>query len=217
MAYSSVTPGPPIVTPDNTQVIPKSDNWGNTLVQAFGGRYAEAVRRGIMFEYNLPAAGQAIVIAAAGGGIPTIWNPSTSGKLCFIAAVGITWLSTATTVSALVLTFTLKAGSQIFPTAPISTFTTAPIINSLKGSANTSGMLWSPTTNVFAAAPANNVSFGANMQAANSAGFSDFWDIGGLICLAPGVAMSLSCSVATTTSALNGTIWAWEVPAPTNF
>jgi hypothetical protein len=219
MAFNTVTPGPADVTLDNTQVSPKSDQYGNTTIQEFGGRYAELVRRGCMFMYNIPAGGQALLLAATTGNCPTIWNPLNSGKIFYVAAVGITWLSGATVAGSLNFTFTLNTGSSMFPTAPIKTFVTVSgqPINALVGSTLTSSMLFAPTTCTFVAAPANNISFGANINATNGGGYVGFWDVGGLVCLAPGNAVSLTYSVTTTTALLNGTIWGYELPIPANY
>lgn len=59
---------------DNSQIAQRCDNYGNVTVQEFNGRYAELARRGQLFHAQLPAAGQAIVLAATTGGHPTIWN-----------------------------------------------------------------------------------------------------------------------------------------------
>jgi hypothetical protein len=219
MAFNTVMPGPAVVTLDNTQVSPKSDQYGNTTIQEFGGRYAELIRRSCMFMYNLPAAGQALLLSATTGLVPTIWNPLNSGKIFYVAAVGISWLSGATVAGSLNFCFTLNTGSAMFATAPIKTFVQVANqpINALVGSTYTSSMLFSPTTNTFVAAPANNVSFGANINATNGGGYVGFWDVGGLVALAPGNAVSLTYSVTTSTALLNGTIWGYELPIPANY
>jgi hypothetical protein len=190
----------------------RGDNYGNEGVQQFNGKYAELVRRGVVFLYSTAVAGIALIVAATTGGHPTVWNPLGSGKIFYPLILRTTWLSGTTTVGAVHLHITKNAGAQIGTAAVIPTFTAVAPEQAAAGGPNTaSNMRWSPATNTFTVAPAFWVTTGLNMAGTAPINSQEV-DFDGGLALYPGTAMSVTYSVATSTSLHHVTIWGAELP-----
>jgi len=180
---------------DQQVVNARGDNYGNATVQQFNGRYAEMVRRGQVFMYSTPA--QAIL--TAGNGNPTLWNPSNSGKICYILQLAVDWISGTTTAGSVLIAGLSNTGPVIGTGLPIITFTNVAPINCLFGSSLTSSMKWAPTTSTFTTAPTVVGGIGVNLGA-NPTGIFLQNDYNSIFCLMPGTALQLSYSVATSTA-----------------
>jgi hypothetical protein len=192
---------------DGAVVNQRGDNFGNTVVQQFNGKYAELLRRGQAYLYTTPA--QALVLSATTGGVPTIWNPAGSGKICYILQLGLGWLSGTNVAGTLLVGATANAGSSIGTAAPIATFTQV----TQQGCGNptfASLMKWSPTTNTFTAAPAIIATTGMNLAATQPTGVLQ-QDYDGALAIYPGNALSLCYSVTTSTALFYASVIAAEV------
>jgi hypothetical protein len=175
----------------------RGDNYGNEGVQQFNGKYAELVRRGVVFLYSTAAAGIALIVSATTGGHPTLWNPLGSGKIFYPLVL---------------LCITKGTGAQIGTASPIPTFTAVAAEQAAAGGPNTSSrMVWSPATNTFTVAPAFWATTGLNMAGTAPINSQEV-DFDGGLALYPGTAMSVTYSVATSTSLHHVTIWGAELP-----
>jgi hypothetical protein len=184
-------------------------NFGQQMVQQTNGKYAEMARRGQLFLYSTPAAGQAFITTATTGGFPTIWNPSNSGKVGYILSVAVTWLSGTTTAGALLAAITPNTGPNIGTGLPIVTFTKVVQLGNNPGYA--SAMYWSPTTNTFTAAPTVIATTGINLGA-NPGAIILQQDYDGQLAIYPGNAISLVYSVTTSTALYMVTAAIGELP-----
>ena len=175
--------------------------------------------RSQIFTVTTPAA---LLISATTGNCPTIWNPSTSGKILVITKLMLGFVSGTTTIgSVLWAKTTAQAGTAVIATnGPIITFTSAPssIFNGSVGGPNakTSAMLWAPAVSTFVAAPTVFAPTGINLGAASPTNggniFSQNYD--GNLILWPGFALSLVYSVTTSTSLFWASIFGIEKPLP---
>jgi hypothetical protein len=195
---------------DNQMIAQRGDNYGAAIVQELNGKYAEAVRRGEMFVYTVTTAA-ALLLSATTGNHPTIWNPAGSGRVFWPVAIRLSFLSGTTTISSLLLAVTRNCGSTIAATAPIVTFTKVTPLPALVGSGAVSKMFWAPDVCTFVAAPTVYAATNINLGAAAPTGPS--WTeclLEGSVGIMPGNALSLTCSVTTTTSLWFTTIWGIE-------
>jgi hypothetical protein len=200
---------------DGSVVNQRGDNYGSTVVQQFNGKYAELARRGQLFMASSAVGGLAILLTTTnGGGLPTLWNPAGSGKICYLTHLSLNWLSGTTTASALIFHKLLNAGSTAATGAPILTFTNTAPVPAMLGASAASSMLWSGGgANTFTVAPTILCSTGVSLKAAAEDYVIDV-DYDGRIAILPGNAITLACSVATTTALLQYTIYFAELPLP---
>ncbi len=185
--------------------------YGQAIGDMLLPRYGEQLLRGRCYIYHV--ASQALVLAATGGGHPTIFNPSGSGYIWIPLSLSLAFISGTTVISGLVWRKTTDAGSAAGTGLPIVTATLVTPQNALLGGGVAAHVLWSPTTNSFTAAPAAFCSAGINFGAADpSTGGGEKVDYNGEWGLYPGNAVSLCCTVTTTTALFQITIFGMEVP-----
>lgn len=196
---------------DGIIVNERADNYGNTTVQQFNGKYAELARRGQLFLYSTPA--QALLLSATTGNVATIWNPAGSGKVCFVLRLAMAWLSGANVAGSVVFGVTSNTGSAIGTAAPIVTWTDATIVPAMIGSGYKSSMRFAPSVCTFTAAPVIGGTSGFNFAATQPTGLYE-QDYDGSIALYPGTALSLCYSVTTSTALFYSTVVCSEVPLP---
>ncbi len=203
----------PQIAADGQVANQRGDNFGNTMVQQFNGKYAELVRRGQLFNFSVAAAAAILITNTTANG-PTIWNPAGSGKVLYLTRLRLSFVAGTTTISSLIWNVTKNAGSAIGTAAPIVTFTNVNPAPAGIGAPGTSNMLWAPVTSTFTAAPVFYAATGINLGAAGpTAGAGNFdMDLDGEIALYPGNALTLNASVATTTSTWWTSIWGAELP-----
>jgi hypothetical protein len=185
----------------------RGGNFGEQIVQQFGGKYAELARRGQLFIYTAPA--QAQLLSATTGGVPTLWNPSNSGKVAFVCSLAVSWLSGTTTAGALLSAITPNTGAAIGTGLPIVTFTTVAQTGSNPNYGSV--MKWSPTTNTFTAAPTVIATTGFNLGANPTACVLQ-QDYDGQLAVYPGNALSLVYSVTSSVALYMITAAIAEVP-----
>jgi hypothetical protein len=125
------------------------------------------------------------------------------------------FVSGATTISSILWALTANAGSTISATAPIVTFTDVAARNANLGMGKASVMRFAPATSTYVAAPVVICATGLNLGAAAPTGAGTYEVLlDGSMVLQPGNALSLCCSVATTTSLWWTTIWGMELQIP---
>jgi hypothetical protein len=185
-------------------------NVDNTpTVRSQGGAYLQNLLDGNVFIYHI--ASQAMVVA--GNGVPTVFNPLGSGKLFIPVRVRVCFTSGTTVIGSVLIAETLNAGSSQATAGAILTFTKVEPKNALRGSGKVSSMFWSPTTNTFTAAPTVVAATGINVGPVDPvSGYTADCALDGTLAFAPGTAMSLTYSVATSTALFHQTIWGVEVP-----
>lgn len=205
---------------NNFQTIPygqagnqRGGAFGETVTASYGGKYQQLAKDGLLFNYTVKTAA-ALLLSATTGNVPTIWNPSGSGKVVYLCKLMVNFLSGTTTISSLQWMVTKNAGSAIGTAAPIVTFTNQAPEPAIAGAPFVSAMLFSPAVSTYTAAPAFYASSGINLGAVSpSAGSGNYdEDYDGAIAIYPGTALSLCSSVTTTTSLWFTTIIGAELP-----
>lgn len=152
----------------------------------------------------------ALLLSATTGNVPTLWNPSTSGKIFIPKRLICTYLSGTTTIGGVLLAQTqAQAGTAVIATnGPIITFTEgASSTTKFNGgigapNAKPSAMKWAPAVCTFVAAPtvysATDINFGA--ASPTNGGNKFVHEFKGEQILWPGYAMSVVYSVTTSTA-----------------
>src|SRR3990167_9601287 len=132
----SVKPGVLGPVPDGSPVEVGSDSWGSLLTINKGPQYLEWTRRGYVFTGSVaPASPAAIPIYSTATNSPTLWNPSTSGKLIVPIRLNLNMGAFAgIVVGGFALAYLASAGDAVATAAPFSVFTNiAPINHLLRG------------------------------------------------------------------------------------
>ncbi len=198
---------------DSSSINQRGDNYGSTVVQDYNGRYAELVRRGQVYVASTAAAGIAILVSATTGNVPTLWNPSGSGRIVYPIMLNANWLSGAVTASNLLWSVTTGTGANIGTGNPVVSFTNVAPVNALVGGPADAVIKWAPATSTYTAAPAFYAATGINLKA-TALDSQLSVDMQGLMALMPGNALSLTCSVASSVALIQASIWYVSVPAP---
>ncbi len=167
----------------------------------------------------------ALLLSATTGNVPTLWNPTTSGKIFIPKKVIVTYLSGTTTIGSVLFAKTLtQAGTAVIATnGPIITATTGVANSQFNGglgapNAKPTAMLWAPAVNTFFAAPTvfmgSEINLGAAAPTNGGLGGSSHRFNGECI-IWPGQALSICYSVTTSTALYFVTLIGVEKPLPT--
>ena len=188
-------------------------NEGGLVVAQLNGKYAEQARRGRLYYGSSASAGIAIIVPATGGGHPTLWNPSDSGRDVSIVRVELSYVSGNHAPGAFEWALTATTGATAATGAPIATATLVDPVPCRIGGTRDFKARWSPTTNTFTAAPVFTRALGVGLHtgvAATAINPTQIRvDYDGDLMLAPGNALSL-CYQTTTTTALFQVTVTWE-------
>jgi len=196
-----------------------ANNLGIPRVAAEGGKYLQFTREGMTFIARSHAAA-AIPLSATTGVCPTLWNPEGSGKILVPLKIMLSLAAIGTpAVWGLALAQTLATGvsDNIGSGKPIVTFTNrAPKTARIGGPAAVAKGMFASDVVTFTAAPTVIMDLGMggwkDGTAANSnpvAGLE--FDLDGLIMMAPGSAISLVGTVASSTTFFASILFA-ELP-----
>lgn len=187
------------------------------VYQQYGDGLDSAYRNRLFFGTS-EAAGIAIIVPATTGGHPTLWNMAGSGVVVAVRELAVGYVSGNNAPTNLIWAGTESTGAAVGTGAPIATFTTSTAGATKKsayfGSGFTGSSLvqWSGKTNTFTAAPAflrpTGISLFTGVAATAVAPFTLQMKYDDLF-LAPGTAISLCTTAATTTSLLTVVV-AWE-------
>lgn len=188
------------------------------IVTELHGKYYQNTLRGNSYMYSSAAAG--VTLAALGNNLPTLWNPSGSGKNLVLNKVLIGWVSTTWAVGNIVYGYQTNVGSAIGTGAPISVFTAITPVNlniSGAGSPQASVMRFA-TTVTFTTAPTFLATAGINSAALAAAtaasNFIMMDDLDGRIVIGPGAALQVAANGAVAGVCIVS-IYGTEIPIPT--
>lgn len=195
------------------QAPPRLGNQGELVTSEMSGKHFEQLIRGNLFLYH--NASIALLLSATTGGHPTVINPVGSGVVFVPLAIKLGYISGTTVISSILIAETLNVGGGAATAAPILTATLVAAKNAYRGgnSAKVSSVQWSPATNTFTAAPTVIYAPGINLGAAAPTGTGTYEaKLDGTLAFYPGTAMSLVCSVTTTTALFQVSIIGAEIP-----
>jgi hypothetical protein len=188
---------------------------GAQVVTQAHGQYFESMIRNRVFTGSSASAGIALVVPATGGGHPTLWNPSDSGRYLSIIRLRLGYVSGNNAPTTVEWAVTLTTGAAIATAAPILTGTRVAPVGVVGGNLDNKGV-WIPTTNTFTAAPtflrSSGISLFTGVAATAVAPFQIEADYDGDFVLAPGTAISLCTQAATTTSLFQVSVTWEELP-----
>ena len=170
------------------------------------GKLFKANREGRLFVARSDVAGIALIVSAATGGHPTLWNKASSKYDLNVVKLELGYVSGNNAPTSLQWAYTKNASDGPGVLFPIKTATLVAVESGVPGeNADDPDVNWSPTTNTFLAAPTYyktaGVSLFTGVAATAVAPFQLSANYDGEIVLRPGVALSL-CAVAATTTAL---------------
>lgn len=190
----------------------RTSNDGGKVVTQLHGKYYEQNARGRVYTGVSASGGIALLVPATGGGHPTLWNPSDSGRNLSIIRLELSWVSGNNAPGAVEWAYTLATGAAAGTGLPIATATVVTPTGVLGGLVDNKGK-WSPTTNTFTAAPIflrpAGISLFTGIGTTAVAPFVLRADYDGDFVIAPGNAVSL-CFQTTTTTALFQVAVTWE-------
>jgi len=208
----------PSILPDGSEGVAFRQGRGAELVVSeLHGKYYEQVARGnTYYGMSTTAAGIALIVAATGGGHPTLFNPAGSGVNLSVTHLYLTYTGGTTALNGIVWAYTLNAGSTQATGAGIATMTRVAPVNALIGSQNVAKGQWSNTANTFTAAPVVFAGIGVGLTAMTAAvtlnPFTIVIPYDGFLVLSPGTAISLCTTTGTTTATFNVTVVWEEIP-----
>lgn len=185
---------------------------GAKVVSSVHGTHLEAAIRKRVYTGVSATGGIALIAPAAGGGHPTLWNPSDSGRYASVIRLELGYISGANAPGCLEWGITINTGASIATGAVIPTFTQVAPVGVIGGGLDNK-CKWSPTTNTFTAAPTYYRTIGfslfTGLAATATTPFTLRADYDGDLVLAPGSALSLCAGVATTTALFQVAV-TWE-------
>jgi len=185
-------------------------------MQAAHTLYGQPLVDGRLFMGVSAVAGLALITTATTGGHPTLWNPVGSGVNISIVSLSLSVKDGTNAFGSLGWYKTANAGAVAATAAPIATFTNVAPSPCLVGSAQTSKVFWSPTTNTFTAAPVYYAPIPINLYpvTVGAVVVGTIWRVvyDGTLGLAPGNALSICSVEATTTSKIISKLLWEEIP-----
>lgn len=198
---------------DNIDVRLRQGLAGDLIVSELNGKYYEQVTRGNVFIYSTATAG--VTLNGIGPNLPTIWNPSGSGRYFIPIKVLLGYVSGASAASHLIWCVLNNAGSQIGTAAPVTSLTAITPVSALIGSQYSSMMRFASTIS-FGVVPTYLRPIGISTATANSTPYFMGFEEDGTICIPPGNALTLAASI-TTGLVANVTIVGLELQQPLVF
>ncbi len=189
---------------------------GAKVVTALHGKYLEQTIRGRLYTGVSASGGIALIVPATGGGMPTLWNPSDSGRYLSLVRLELSYVSGNNAPCALEWATTANTGAAVGTGAPIATLTRVAPVGVLGGALDNKGV-WSPTTNTFTTtAPAYlrpaGISLFTGVAATAVPPFVLRTDYNGDFVIAPGNSISLANQTTTTTALFQVAVTWEEIP-----
>jgi len=178
----------------------------------------EAAVKGRVVAASSATGGIAIIAAATTGGHPTLWNPLGSGRIMEVLSLSVAYVSGNNAPGGLAWNLVKNTGATAATGAssPILTATKVDVESAMIGGVVDSKLYFAPTVNTFTAAPTYgrpiSLSLFTGVAATAVAPFQMYekYDRNNPLLIAPGAAICLVTSQATTTSLLRYTVMVEE-------
>lgn len=184
----------------------------DTTLTQLHGKYYHAAKSDRIYTGVSASGGIALIVPAATGNHPSLWNPSDSDRNLSIVRLELSWVSGNNAPGALEWASVATAGTNIGTGAPVVTYTKVAPVGIVGGALDNKGR-WSPTTNSYVAAPTflrpTGLSLFTGVGATAVAPFQMTVDYDGDFVIAPGTVICL-CTQAATTTALFQVAVTWE-------
>ena len=181
-------------------------------VQELHGKYYVQNARARIYTGSGASTGIAILLPATGGGHPTLWNPSDSGRYLSIVRLELARVTGNNAPGAMEWAAVTNTGAAVGTGSPIATATLVAPTGILGATVDNKGR-WSPTTNTFTAAPVFLRTAGITLATAVAASVHAPYvlrvDYDGDFVIGPGTAISLCYQTTTTTSTFQVSV-TWE-------
>jgi hypothetical protein len=192
-------------------------SYGQQLAADLFGGYAELTRRGLVFSANVAAAA-GVPVNTTLTNAPSLWNPSSSGKLVVplrlmlsVGAIGTPILQGFT------ISYLLNTGDVVATGAPIATWTPLATVSTLLGKGITPRTSFAPAVSTYTVQPALalNLGMGHFLEGAAASGtmYVLDHDFRGEIMMPPGTSIHLGSTIATSTTYWTTILFA-ELPMP---
>ena len=204
--------------PDSQQILQAAGGYGAGLQSKLIGKYAEFARRGWVFSARSGAAA-AIPIWSTPTNAPTLWNPSSSGRLVIPLKIMFTHASGAiNALTGFMVGAVSNTGDTVAAGLPIATFTNIAPVNTLLGRGTTSTSKFANGTVTFTAPqpPAvQDIGVGTTVNGgAYGAPYTMVYDFEGGLMVPPGTAICIGGRLASGTALFWTTIVFAEIQAP---
>lgn len=189
-----------------------------TLVQEYGGKFQAFCEAGQVFAARSGAAA-AIPVNTTLTNSPTLWNPSSSGKLFIPLQVSFSFATLGTQIiDGFTLSYLTNTGDAVATAAPIVTFTNLPPVNLRLGKGKAATGRFANGTVTFTTQPAALMDLGMgqnlNGTAANGEPYNQLrYEFNGELQMPPGT----SISVGAATAATSGTYWTTIIYAEVDY
>jgi hypothetical protein len=203
--------------PDSQQLLQAAGGYGQGLVAELLPKYAEFAKRGWVFAARSGAAA-AIPIYSTSTNSPTLWNPSSSGRLVIPLKVMFTHASGAINAfTGFVVCAIGNTGDTAATGLPFATFTNIASINMLlgRGAASTSKFANAAVTWTVQPTPIMDIGMGTTVQGgANGEPYTMSYDFDGSLMVPPGNAINIAGALASGTALFWTTIVFAEIQNP---
>jgi hypothetical protein len=192
-------------------------SFGQMITSDLFGNIGELTRRGLVFSATVAAAA-AVPINTALTNAPSLWNPTSSGKVVIplriilsIGAIGTAILNGFT------ISYLTNTGDVIATGAPIATGTPLATVNMLLGKGITPRTIWLPAVSTYTVNPAKLMDLGfGHFDETLVAGmlYTNFYhDFAGSLWMPPGTSIHFGSTIATSTTYWTTILYA-ELNAP---
>jgi hypothetical protein len=206
--------GPQLVG-DGAVILPRSGKFGEGIVAELYGKYGELTQRGLVYAARVGTAA-AIPVNSTLTNAPTLWNPSSSGKMVIplkillsVGAIGTPILFGAT------LSTLTGAGDGIATGGVVVTFTNQAPVNMLIGRGSAASTKFAPAVVTFTVNPTAQYDLGLGHflegTAASGQLYTLVYDFDSTFILPPGTTASLGATIASSTTFYTTILFA-EVP-----
>jgi hypothetical protein len=203
--------------PDSQQILQSAGGYGQALQSELVGKYAEFAKRGWVFAARSGAAA-AIPIYSTSTNSPTLWNPSSSGRLVIPLKVMFSRASGAINAfTGFVVCSIGNTGDTAAAGLPLASFTNiVPVGMSLgRSSTSTSKFANAAVTWTVQPTPVMDIGLGTTVQGgANGEPYTLCYDFDGSLMVPPGNAINIAGALASGTALFWTTIVFAEIQAP---
>jgi len=207
--------------PDAQQILQSAGNYGQALQSEIVGKYAYFAQKGWVGVARSGAAA-AIPIYSTSTNSPTLWNPSSSGRMVIPLKATFTHASGAINAfTGFVVCMITNTGDTAATGLPFATFTNVAPVNVLlgKGSTLTSKFANAAVTWTTQPTPVLDIGLGTQVQGAGNNGqpYTLVYDFDGGLMMPPGTAINIAGALASGTALFWTTIFFAEIMIPVSW